>query len=154
MDLVKNSIRKQAIDFRYNGNTDGVALQQEVAEWVKDILNPAIDNLLNEYGQTEDIVVIDHLDLAISIDGDRDWKKILPEKLVSELKKKLQMKMHSGTTGVANKTVFQSFSDTLKYFLQYGVLPWQSSIPNKAAFEKACEEWLKQASWSDIKNLF
>ncbi len=154
MDIVKNSIRKQAIDFRYNGNTDGVTLQQEVAEWVKDTLNPAIENLLNEYGQTEDIIVIDHLDLTISIDGDRDWKKILQEKLVSELKEKLQIKMRSGTAGVVNKTVSQSFLDTLKYFVQYGVLPWQSSIRNKAAFEKEIEEWLKQAPWSDMKDLF
>src|SRR5690349_19966421 len=129
--MIKNSIRKQSIDFRYNGNADGVALQQEVAEWVKDVLNPVIDNVLNEHGQTEDIIVIDHLDLSISMGGERDWKKILPGKLMHELKEKLQMKIRSGTTSVVSNTVCQSFFDTIKYFLQYGVLLWQSSIPGK-----------------------
>ncbi len=148
----KNIIRKESLNFQYNGNADGIVLQQEVTDWCRTVLNPSIENLLNDYEETGEVIYIDTLQLNTDIDGITDWKNALKEKIIYQLKEKIHSKITGKGDDVTTKSLPEKFYETLIFFLKHGILPWHSDIKTKTDFEIELSKWLKNESPSAIIN--
>jgi len=149
----KNIIRKEMLVFRYNGNTNGLALHQKVTEWCHHTLNPAIGQLLSMYEQTNEVIQIDSIDLSIDIENSADWEIGLNEKIEQQFDKILQEKISRRSNANGTKASLVNFQEMFRYYLRHGLLPWQSVITNKSGFESALREWLSNSSSEDLKLL-
>ena len=67
MTAYKNIIKRQEVNFNYVGNNDGISLQQEVAYWIHEVLNPQIDTWLKKYDQSDEIISIPELKLDVDV---------------------------------------------------------------------------------------
>ena len=146
-------IRKASVNFQYNGNTDGLAIRQEVSEWCRNILGPSFGSILAEYDLIEDVILIDRISLDIDLGRTDDWKKELTENIINQLKEKIHSKISLKEGDVIVESVSASFSDTLLYYLKFGFLPWHANFITRDDFETELESWVKKASSPEIKNL-
>ena len=100
MNDTTNIIRKESINFQISGNADGMVLQQEITGWCRDVLNPSVDFVLKEYEQIDETIFIDNINLDISLEKIEIWKEGLAEKIIHQLKEKIQSKITSGKNEV------------------------------------------------------
>jgi hypothetical protein len=129
--LQKHTIKKLNIDFVHNGKVDGLALQNEVKNWVDDFMND-LDKQLSDIYSGENILVVDGLELDINA-GLLNWQKEAGIQVAGKLRDKIRL-LQSGITNAGNaveKTGAKHFEETFLYFIENGYLPWQvSNIPN------------------------
>lgn len=149
----KNIIRRQSVNFHFNGNEDGMIKQQEVAAWCRDVLNPQIDSLLKNYETTDDVISINNIKLDFTVDGNASWQQELTEKVIKQLKEKLGDGITQNKDGVVLQKLSQNFASSLLYFLEHGFLSWNTQIKNKEEFEESFSVWLSEASSSEINYL-
>ena len=136
----KNIIRKQTLDFNYNGIiTDAFSFQKEIDNWCKRELAEALEYTISGVTTEQQYIRLDKLTIDINV-NQQNWKAGLAEQIVKQIKEKLQNEIP-----VLNDN---SFFELLIYYSKYGFLPWWSSINSKHEFEKALHKWLL----SDIKN--
>lgn len=153
MDTNKNLILKQSVNFQINGKVKGLAIQQEIADWCRDVLNPTIDETLALCEQKDKVILINKISLNISVDTNENWMHGLKEKILYQLKEKL----HSQITGTNETSVINTlpdnFGEAIRYFIQHGILPWHSNIKTKEDIETALTQWLSNASSAAIRQL-
>ena len=153
MDRVRNHIiRKASVNFQVTGNEDGMAFQQAVTEWCRHVLSPTLDAVLEEYALTDDVLSIDHINLDIGLDMAGDWEKELVESIIHQLNENIGLKKIAGGQGIIKSEVV-SFTETMAYYLNHGILPWNASFTNDIDFETEAGRWLKSLSSSELKNL-
>jgi hypothetical protein len=127
----KNMIRKQSVHFHISGNVDGLAIQQDVADWCRDVLNPSIDGGLAFYEQKDEVIQLNDIRLDIDLGSTVNWKDGLAEKILYNLKEKLYAKITGIGETVTIKTLPDNFSDVMLYYVKHGILPWYSVIKNR-----------------------
>jgi hypothetical protein len=147
-----NIIRNASINFQYTGKTDGLILQQEITDWCRSFLNRSMDSILADYEQTDEVIVIDHIDLDTVLGTTEDWKTGLAEKIIDQLKEQIHSKIKSKGNDVSITSLPGKFSETLTYYLRTGILPWNSSIKSKDEFESELTGWVKTIPASLTKN--
>ena len=145
-------IKNTSVDFQYTGKTDGMVLQQEVADWCRNVLSPTIDSILTEYDQKEELIFIDNISLDVNIGTTDDWEKVLTEGVIYQLKEKIHSKISSGSADITVKTTTADFSEILIYYLKHGILPWHSIIKTSPEFETEINAWLKSISPEELKH--
>lgn len=153
MSANKNMILKQSVNFQINGKVDGLAIQQDVADWCRNVLNPSIDETLALYEQKDKIILINNINLNISVDSAGNWMYGLKEKILYQLKEKLHSKIIGTDETLVIKTLLDNFGEVILYFIKYGILPWYSGIKTQKDIETAVSQWLSNASPSTIRQL-
>ena len=143
----KNIIGKQNLHFHFEGNEDGFMLQKEITDWCAISLNPAIEALLNEYGQTDEVIQLNELELSVDIYDRRQWQKLLCEKIVQQIRENLELKKN----GMQVLSGSAAFLQVLICFLKNGVLPWNAGIDSKAAFDESFEKQIALLTVEDAK---
>ena len=83
-----HTIRKQTLQFQYNGNADGFALQKEVGDWCNFTLIPEIEQELDLLELDENYFSIDMLEIEATADK-TDWQQKIRDELIFSLKQKL-----------------------------------------------------------------
>jgi hypothetical protein len=146
-------IRDVSVNFLYNGNVDGIAIRQEVADWCNNVLLHSFDSILAEYDQTEEVILIDSLSLNIDLGETENWKKALSDNIVHQLKDKIHDKISSLVSDIEVKSKSASFSETLLYYLEFGFLPWYSNFRTADDFKAGLKSWLNKSLFPEIKNL-
>ena len=147
----KNIIRREIVNFRFDDGGDGIAIQQNIAAWCRDILNPQIDALIETFKASDEIIFIPQIKIDIDIDNKAAWQNEVTEKIMQQLKEKLDTAAAGNTEGITVKTQSQNFSDSLLYYLKHGFLPWNAQIKNKDEFKTAFAAWLSVLSSAEIK---
>ncbi len=153
MTANKNMILKQSVNFHIHGKVNGLAIQQDVADWCRDVLNPSIDETLALYEQKDKVILINNINLDISVDTAGNWMYGLKEKILYQLKEKLQSKITGTDETLVIKTLLDNFSEVILYFIKHGILPWYSSIKTPKDIETALSQWVNNASPSAIRQL-
>jgi hypothetical protein len=146
-------IRKATVNLQFNRNTDGLALQQEFTEWVRNRLNPSIEAILSEFDQVDETLSVDNIRLDIAIDFESDWQNVLIEKIAGSFRQKLHASLTLSEGSAVKKSKTASFLITLKYYLKFGVLPWTSTITSKKEFRTVLDNWLETAYHEQIRDL-
>lgn len=151
MHANKNMILKQSVNFHISGKVDGLAIQQDVTEWCRDVLNPSIDETLVFYEQKDKVILFNNISLDISVDTAGNWKDGLKEKILNQLKEKLHSKITVADETVVIKTLTDDFSEVIHYYMKHGILPWHTGIKTRKYLEEALNNWVSTASPAAIK---
>ena len=146
----KNIIGKGIIDLEFNGNIDGLKLQQDVDNWCHQVLLPKLDNVLLKYESVEDITSIDCLDIDITINEEREWLQNITGKIIQQVEEKLRGRNNFAT----KKTPSTSFKDLIIFYLQTGFLPWNNTITSKEQFNEELSVWLQSTTEENIRSIF
>jgi len=126
----KHIIKEAALDFRYNGHTNGFAFQREVKEWFNEF-SQALEQILNSLPEKDEAIFVDELEIEVQLNAS-DWKEQATEKISRQLQDKLDLL----TNGIVQSTGFQKkkqgrkFNDLFLFYLLNGYLSWEiSGIP-------------------------
>ena len=122
MPATTNIIRTERINMVYNGHADGMALQQEVAAWCRQSLNPAIDDLLAGFAQTGEVISIPSINVDITVNAGQDWKEGLIEKILHQVKSEIEACNYPGSLQVT--TAGDWFAETVTFFFT----AWYSAL--------------------------
>jgi hypothetical protein len=152
-DSDSHIIRKTSVNFKFNGLTEGLSLQQDVSEWSRTVLASAIDSALSSYDNSEEIILIDKIQLDIDLGTTTDWKSGFGENIIRQLKEKLSDKIFMPQKDVTIKSASASFADILLYYLKFGILPWNAYFNNAAEFKSELGNWINNATSSEIKKV-
>jgi hypothetical protein len=146
-------IRTTSVNFRFNGNISGLDLQEEVAAWCRGFLGPAIDSVLKDYDDLEEVISIDELKLDINLGNASDWQKELGERLFHQLREKIQAKIALQKEDIVIKSKSASFYEILAYFLKFGLFPWNADLKSMHDFKDELLKWSDSSSSSELKKL-
>lgn len=144
MPATTNIIRTERINMVYNGHADGMALQQEVAAWCRQSLNPAIDDLLAGFAQTGEVIIVPSINVDIAVNAGQDWKEGLIEKILHQVTSEIEACSYPGSVHVT--TTGDRFAETLAFFVEHGILPWHSTIASREVFLSEMRRWLPVAT--------
>ncbi len=152
-----HKIRTQRVEVSFENPGDVFECKNHLAEVCKSKLLPAIEKLFDEKAGQKKIIRIDKLYVDAGILDKENWETILVETVISQIRKYLneegiEKKFHkkgksyndetyNDTSGFTKGEGFSIHeagkeAEELLYFLQYGVLPWYSTIKSKSAFQE------------------
>ena len=137
-------IRNATIDFHYHGNTDGLVLQQEVKDWVEELVQ-RLESQFDAVGSGITLLSIDKMELEVDLSS-TDWREEAMNQVLKQWEEKvtlLQRPQERDDNGsIDNERVGHLFL----FYLQHGHLPWQASINDKRHWTALIEVWLQQAT--------
>ncbi len=142
---VNHIIKNATLDFRFNGNTDGFAIQQEVKDWFDEFI-AQLDHEMIDLSVDDKVVSINELQLEVELSG-TDWRQQASHKLLEQLKDRLRL-IKTGmvsSSGYVVKQPGQHFAQVFLYFLQHGYLPWQSALSTSSQWVGPMEELMNNA---------
>jgi hypothetical protein len=150
MNGQKHIIYRQVLELTIPERGRALPIQNKTAEIVKDKLHPALDRLFSGLTAPEQIIRIDKLEIDIGTIAESDFDKLLVEKCLKEIGRKINQikfsekgdivktpaKGKSAKEGGKHTVVSKSndLLDRFVYFLQFGRFPWwhkSETIPEK-----------------------
>ncbi|MBL7701137.1 MAG: hypothetical protein JNM14_02710 [Ferruginibacter sp.] len=142
----KNIIRKQTVNFRYNGNTDAFVLQKEVSDWCKFSLIPEIEQQLELVDLGDNYITIDKLVIDANIDR-KDWQQKIRNELITSLNQKLRDHKTHGIKKANNqkdKDRSRKLDELVLFYFEKGYLPWWSRAFAEKDFDTLLLTWIKE----------
>lgn len=168
----KNIIRRQCVDVSFPEGTDAFAIRDRLSWVCATRLLPAVERLLEESAPKDRVYHFEKLVIEGGALPEENWESLLVERVVSELLRHVSVTSSSFTPrqaqgynqdradGVLNTA--REFSEreiieqTVFYFLETGLLPWNASITSTEALNESLKELIKdrKATVALIKLLF
>jgi hypothetical protein len=144
MNRSLHTIRKQTLQFQYNGNADGFALQKEVGEWCNFNLIPEIEQQLDLLDLDDNYFTIDKLEIEATA-GNHDWQQKIRDELIYSLKRKLNSFETKFTEKESNKSVNRTrkLDELILYYFENGYLPWWGNALITDNFETVLQSWIR-----------
>ncbi|MBW8331731.1 MAG: hypothetical protein K0M40_06915 [Prolixibacteraceae bacterium] len=140
-----HTIRKQVVQFQYNGNADGFALQKEVSDWCNFTLIPEIEQQLDLLELGDNFVTIDKLEIEATANKN-DWQQKIRDELISSLKQKLSNYKPSLKEAGKVKSISKSgkLDELMLFYFEFGYLPWWGKAMITDDFETVLREWITE----------
>lgn len=142
----KNIVRKQTVNFQYNGNTDGFALQKEVSDWCRLMLIPEIEQQLELFDLGDNYITIDKLAIDATVDK-KDWQQKIRNELIFNLSRKLQdYKAAPDKKPDEQKSEARShkLDELILFYFEKGYLPWWSKAFVENNFDTVLYNWIQE----------
>jgi hypothetical protein len=145
MNSSLHTIRKQTLQFQYNGNADGFALQKEVSEWCNFTLIPEIEQQLELFDLGEDYFTIDKLEIEATTNKN-NWQQKLRDELIFSLKQKLSNYKPSLKEAGKAKSISKSgkLDELILFYFEFGYLPWWGKALITDDFETVLQNWIRE----------
>ena len=145
MNSSQHTIRKQIVQFQYNGNVDGFALQKEVSDWCNHSLIPEIEQQLDLFDLGDKYYIIDKLEIEASINKN-DWQQKIRDELLFSLKLKLNDYIPKLKEVASDKSVSKSrkLDELILYYFENGYLPWWGKALITVDFETLLQNWINE----------
>lgn len=145
-------IKTATIDFQYNGNTEGLVLQQEVMEWVQELVQQ-LETQFDAIAPIGSLLSIDKLEVEVDLSGS-NWREEATTQVLKQWKEKLPHlqpsdKKEGRTLPKGNERVGHLFL----FYLQQGHLPWQATSTDRRQWTSLLERWLQQATSAWVTKL-
>lgn len=139
-----HTIRKQTLQFQYNGNVDGFALQKEVGDWCNFNLIPEIEQQLDLLDLDDNYLTIDKLEIEATA-SNSDWQQKIRDELIFSLKRKLSSFETKFAEKDSNKTVNRTrkLDELILYYFENGYLPWWGNVLITDNFETVLQSWIR-----------
>lgn len=151
MTAYKNIIKRQEVNFNYVGNNDGISLQQEVAYWIHEVLNPQIDTWLKKYDQSDEIISIPELKLDVDVSANTEWQQVLVNNIMQQLHEKFPDGLYAKDSADISKAHQFKFADKFLFYLKNGYLSWNTQILNRADFNTNISDWLHKIRIEELQ---
>lgn len=138
-----HTIRKQIVQFQYNGNADGFALQKEVSDWCNFTLIPEIEQQLDLLDLGDNFITIDKLEIEATANKN-DWQQKIRDELLSSLKQKLIDYRPKFTEEASRKSVTKArkLDELILYYFENGYLPWWGKTLIADDFKTVLQNWI------------
>lgn len=145
MNRSLHTIRKQTLQFQYNGNADGFALQKEVGDWCNFNLIPEIEQQLDLLDLDDNYFTIDKLEIEATANNN-DWQQKIRDELIYSLKRKLSSFETKFTEKAGDKTVSRArkLEELILYYFENGYLPWWGTTLIANDFETILQNWIRK----------
>ena len=141
MPGVKNIIRKQSLQFQYNGKADGFALQKDVSDWCTFTLIPEIEQQLDLFAPGDNYITIDKLEIDAAVDKN-DWQQKIKNELLLNLKLQLnKYKPLAEKTVTKTRLGLSKTDELILFYFEKGYLPWWSKAVMEDDFEVMLLKW-------------
>lgn len=140
-----HTIRKQTVQFQYNGNADGFALQKEVSDWCNFTLIPEIEQQLDLLDLGDNFITIDKLEIEATANKN-DWQQKIRDELISSLKQKLIDYKPKFTEEARRKSVTKArkLDELILYYFENGYLPWWGKTLIADDFKTILQNWITE----------
>ena len=144
MNRQLHTIRKQTLQFQYNGNADGFALQKEVGDWCNFNLIPEIEQQLDLLDLDDNYITIDKLEIEATANKN-NWQQKIRDELIYSLKRKLSSFETKFAEKDSNKTVTRTrkLDELILYYFENGYLPWWGNVMITDNFETVLQSWIR-----------
>jgi hypothetical protein len=158
MNSSLHTIRKQTLQFQYNGDADGFALQKEVSDWCNFTLIPEIEQQLDLLNLGENYFTIDKLEIEATTDKN-NWQQKIRDELIFSLKQKLnyckpkfsendgdksKSKKHQEEDIIKSVNKARKLDELILYYFANGYLPWWGKSLITADFEAVLQNWIRE----------
>jgi len=139
-----HTIRKQTLQFQYNGNADCFALQKEVSDWCNFTLIPKIEQQLDSMDLGDNYFTIDKLEIEATVGSD-DWKQKISDELIFSLKQKLiDYKPTLSAISEESVTKKAKLDELILFYFENGYLPWWGNALVTNDFETVFRNWFRE----------
>lgn len=128
-----NIIRKQIIELRFTGDEDPFVSQQSTNEWCLQQLLPSIEQRLERFAATEEVIRIYEITVEWKMEGTA-FDESLAEKIAAEIERMVESKISLAdkpdqrNDGIVKLNREAAYIECLIFFLEYGYLPWYAKI--------------------------
>lgn len=121
----KHIIQKQNIEIDFEDISDGLSLQNRIADLFYEKLLPQMELLFDEFANDEYLISFETLTLDCGVLSHQHWEEEWIAEAVRSLRKELLAahKIKKENASKADKSL-----DDFLYFLQTGRLPWNSTV--------------------------
>jgi hypothetical protein len=133
----QHTIRKQTIQLQFHKQTENLFIQQKITEVIKERLMPALETLFDKKTSANNYIKIDTLDIKLENLNSKNWEHELVECTLRKVKSKLdeirgfaseeedyEVEYIDNVPHVDKLKSGVSEIEALKYFIKYGLLPW------------------------------
>lgn len=136
-------IRKQTLQFQYNGNADGFALQKEVSDWCNFTLIPEIELQIDLLDLGDNSVSIDKLEIEATVNT-QDWKQTICDDLIFSLKQKLSnYKLNLNEPSDKVESRLEKLDELILFYFGNGYIPWWGkALIEDNDFETVLQNWI------------
>lgn len=142
MSHASHIIKSATVDFQYSGNADGLALQNEVKEWVQELVQH-LETQFDAIVPAGSFLSIDQLELEVDLSGD-NWREKATIQVLKQWKEKLpHFQSTDRVEGKSLPTKKDRVGELFLFYLEQGHLPWQASSSDKQQWASLLEGWLK-----------
>lgn len=154
MQTKQNIIRKQTVNFQYNGNTDAFALQKEVSDWCNFSLIPEIEQQLELSGLGDMYLSIDKLVIHASVNH-KEWQQQIRNQLLVNLNQQLKdykpaFVKEAGAERAETRS--QKLDELILFFFENGYLPWWSKAFVQTDFNALLVSWINEEKTQTRRN--
>ncbi|MFT3933662.1 MAG: contractile injection system tape measure protein [Chitinophagaceae bacterium] len=122
-------ILKQKVEIAFENMNAGMGIQDAIAGIIKERLQPQMEVLFDELADEEHRIQLDQLEIDCGELSADNWQQEWVDNAIVKLRAAL---LGAHKTKIKNENFHQDFF----YFLQYGLLPWNSSVKELKNFEE------------------
>lgn len=128
-----HKIQQQHVAVRFGNLANPVGIQNEVAELVKDELLPKLELLFDDLAGEDQLISIESLEIDCGALPAKNWK----QELVDEALRKIRAELITSPKKDRQQAASGDLGETLLYFAETGLLPWNSDLKSIKELEKA-----------------
>lgn len=112
---------------------EGLGLQEDLSLIFHQKVEPALEQLFDEYSNEDFTIKIDKMELDCGNVGNSDWEKILLNKIKKQVEEILRSEKINGEKPVSKA---KSANEVFFYFLEKGCFPWNSIFSDTKELEE------------------
>jgi hypothetical protein len=159
MSRQSHIIQQQKIEVQFENFSDGIGIQNEMAELFYEQLYPKLEILFDELTSENYSITIDKLEIDCGQLSTRHWKQELVDETLYRLRQQLIMlpkKEIKQQGATAKESIHDDLFDHLLFFLKKGYLHWNSRIHSTSELEEIFlkEPIIEKSFVEKLKELF
>lgn len=133
MSSNQHKIQQQHVTVLFDGVEKTAGIQNEIAELFNEELLPKLELIFDEVAGEDYIISIENLEIDCGILPAKNWKR----ELIDEALRKIKAEIITSTKKEIKKALTDDLCESLLYFAETGLLPWNSQIKTVKDLEKA-----------------
>ena len=152
MQRASHRIRRQKWLVHTGSAEEAFAWRKLLRDKGQDILLPVLEKAFDEAVKGNHVIHIPRIELKVKIDSEKQGSEALPDQILQQLREQLQHLLHEQKQSTRQHLVWKESTtqkdwfETLLYYLQTGLVPWQAAHTSAqeitSALTDICrEEW-------------
>lgn len=148
--MPRHIIHKQTVTLEMEESKDSNLLQDKVSHLLRGDLNGAMEAIFDRISANGEVIRIDKLRLDLGEIAPANFEAEFKSRLIDELTKAMpKSKSENSDNAIVLKPV-ESLATMLRYFLEYGRLPWYAGSKQIHGWEAEILEKFGEAEWKAL----
>jgi hypothetical protein len=148
--MPRHIIHKQTVTLEMPESKDSILLQDKVSHLLRGDLNNAMEAVFDRISANGEVIRIDKLRLDLGEISPANFEVEFKSRLIDELTKAMPgIRSENSNNAIVLKPV-ESLATMLRYFLEYGRLPWYAGSKQMPEWEAEILEKFDAAEWKAL----